>query len=548
MYLEGLESLDLMRLYQKFVFESVPTHRLDYIASRELGEGKLEFTGTHSQFRASDPQKYVDYCIKDAELVLKTNDKRKLLQLACTVAWLAKMNISDVYSPVKTWDAILCNDMKADNVYPTIVADIPESKTFLGAFVKEPKPDIYDWVLSFDVTSLYPSLIMQFNMCASSMVLPSESIHLHEKMLDGYKLELEENLFTAANSVRFDGTKKAYMAEAAKRLFTDRVKAKAKMLELQKIGDNIGASQYKTLQEAIKVTLNSLYGACGNRWFRFYDIRIAEAITASGQYAIRKIEQNLNDYMGYDCVIAMDTDSVYVNCGKDHTLDSIKVLEIELDKKIKEWCSEITQSFGCTESYIHLKRESIAKRGLWTGKKRYALDLLDVEGVSKSEIKTVGLETAKGSSAIITKKIMNEALELVMRGTDRNRIADKLDTWYDDFVKCDLVAMAEIMKVGDMAKEKGMHINARAAKALNDYYGRQVIQEDEKALIFYLNEPNIYDTNVVAVPLDADEHILKEVNRYVDYKKMYDKLVEKVVGRLADAANIPMVRELENLF
>lgn len=561
----GVESLDLLRMYEKFVFESVPTHKLEYIASFDLGDGKLSFTGTHSEFRASDPQRYVDYCIQDAVLVLRINDKRQLLQIACHIAWLARMNLSNCYSPVRTWDAILCNNMRADNVFPLVIPDPPPLEEFLGAYVKEPIPGLYDWALSFDVNSLYPTLIRQFNMCATTIDQSSYSFPtciglpvddraaVVTEQVKNFDLEIQEGFATAINTVKFATGRKAYMAEAATSLFKDRVTAQATMLELLKLGKDTEASSYKTLQEAIKVTLNSLYGACANRYFRFYDIRIAESITSTGRYIIQSLQKDLNEFLGFDAVIASDTDSLYIHLGaKANSIEDVRAIEVDIDKFLKAQCQKIARKFNCTESLINLKREAIARRGLWTAKKRYALDVLDMKGVIKNEIKTTGLEVSQGSSSVTTKRIMKEALELILRGAGDNRIADRLELWYDEFKDLPVQEIAAVKKVGDMAKwvnddgtyAKGMHTNVRAALAYNKFVGRVAIRDDDKVFMVKLIQPNPVDSEIVAIPLDAPNKVLKSIEPYIDRGAMFVLLIEATIGRLTDAAKIPIYGNL----
>lgn len=552
----GIESLDLMRMYQKFVFESLPFYTLDYVSGFELGDGKLEFTGTHSEFRASDPQRFVDYCIKDAELVLHINDKRQLIQLACTVAWLARINISDVYSPVKTWDAILCNDMRENNIFPEVKDGNMLSTEYLGAYVKETPPGLYDWVVSFDVTSLYPSLIMQYNMCASTVLdNGTTSSPFMDELLDGAILTPMAGYCIAANKVQFANNKKAYMAESVKRLFNDRVTAKAEMIRLKKLKLDSEASAFKTLQEALKVTLNSLYGACGNKYFRFYDLRIAEAITASGQYISRRLQRSVQEFLKSECCIASDTDSLYLTLGdliqrgdKESELAQVKLLEIDIDKHFQSECQKISDEFNCNKSYISLKRESIATRGIWLAKKRYALDLIDLEGVPKDEIKTTGLAPNMGSAPVATKAIISDALEILIRKNGTNRLAERVEPWYEDYKKEGLHEIGKPAKVGEMVGKmldddkvaKGCHVTVRAALMYNKYLGKQAIRSGDRVFVCDMIQPNPFKSNVTAIPIDAPKEMIELVASYVDYGTMFRKLVEEALGRMAIVAQVPL--------
>lgn len=167
--ISGVQVLDYIDLYKKFSFTTQPTYKLDYIAYYEAKISKLEYDGPINKLRGANHQRYISYNIVDVYCVQAIDIKRGFINLSISMGYYAKMNISGVMSPVKTWDAIIFNSLKVDHIV------LPESKPnirqpYTGAYVKEPVPGAYKYVLSFDVTSLYPSIIRQVNISPETIM------------------------------------------------------------------------------------------------------------------------------------------------------------------------------------------------------------------------------------------------------------------------------------------------------------------------------------------------------------------------------------------
>jgi len=182
----GTTTLDYLELYKKFTYTNQESYRLDYIAQVELGQKKLDHSefDTFKEFYTKDWKKFVDYNIIDVELVDRLEDKMKLIELAITMAYDAKANYADVSSQVRMWDTIIYNYLKKKNiVIPPIVRSDKDSK-YAGAYVKEPIPGKYDWVVSFDLNSLYPHLIMQYNISPETLLEERHPSVTVDKILD----------------------------------------------------------------------------------------------------------------------------------------------------------------------------------------------------------------------------------------------------------------------------------------------------------------------------------------------------------------------------
>ena len=287
-------------------------------------------------FYKLDYQKFIDYNIKDVELVDKLEDKLKLMELLITIAYQSKINYEDVFSPIRTWDAIIFEELKRNNIVIPNVRDNKKSTAFAGAYVKEPDVGIHDWVVSFDLNSLYPHLIMQYN------ISPETLIEGHNIKTDVNSLlsgntdtsdALQMNATLCPSGVMFNKDNKGFLPKLMQNMYDDRTKFKKQMLKIKQEKENgegdpvLQTKQISALnnkQMAAKILLNSCYGALGNQYFRYFDIRQAESITLSGQLSIRWIEERMNEYINKllqnetskNYVIASDTDSIYLSLGE----------------------------------------------------------------------------------------------------------------------------------------------------------------------------------------------------------------------------------------
>lgn len=235
--LAGISIIDYLDLYKKFTYKAQESYRLDHIANVELGQKKLDHSeyDTFREFYTKDWQKFIDYNIRDVELVDQLEDKMKLIELCFTMAYDAKVNFNDVFYQVRTWDAIIYNYLKKRNIVIPPKDRSDKSEKFAGAYVKEPIPGMYEWILSLDLTSLYPSLIMQFNISPETLLdekYPGMSV---DKLLNKEVIiENIEGKCVSANGCMYDTTKKGIFPELVEKIFNDRQYFKKEMLSAEK--------------------------------------------------------------------------------------------------------------------------------------------------------------------------------------------------------------------------------------------------------------------------------------------------------------------------
>ena len=285
--------------------------------------------------------KFISYNIIDVELVDRLEDKMKLIELALTMAYDAKVNYADVFYQVRMWDTIIYNYLKRRNIVIPPKGKTEKDAKYAGAYVKEPVPGIYDWVLSLDLNSMYPHLIMMFNLSPETLLdekCPNISVNkILNKEID---LSAYKEYAVCPNGVMYRKDIRGILPELMEKMYNDRIIFKKKMIEAKDKYEKTPTkelekeiSRCNNIQMAKKISLNSCYGSLGNCYFRYYKLENAEAITLSGQVAIRWIENKINQYLNnilktekIDYVIASDTDSVV---GDTQVYVNVKKMNIE---------------------------------------------------------------------------------------------------------------------------------------------------------------------------------------------------------------------------
>jgi DNA polymerase elongation subunit (family B) len=564
----GITQLDYLNLYKKFTYKAQESYRLDYIAEVELGSKKLDHSefDTFKDFYTKDWQKFTSYNIKDVELVDRLEDKMKLIELAITMAYDAKANYADVFSQVRMWDTIIYNYLKQRNIVIPPKEKSEKDSKYAGAYVKEPIPGLYDWIVSFDLTSLYPSLIMQFNISPETLVEDKHpSITVDKVLNQQLTFELYKDYAVCANGSMYRKDVKGFLPELMEKIFKDRSIYKKKMLAAKQQYEKTPTKELEkeiarcnNIQMARKIQLNSAYGACGNQYFRYYKLENAEAITLSGQVAIRWIENKLNQYLNkilktqeVDYVIASDTDSVYLNLGslvqkiykgREKTNEGIvsfldKICKVELEKYIESCYEELAEYLNAYEQKMYMKRECIADRGIWTAKKRYILNVWDNEGVRYEEpkLKMMGIEAVKSSTPAPCRKMIKDALKLMMNGTEDD-VIDFIEKCREDFKKLPPEQIAFPRTASDVRKYSSSSsiyafktpIHIRGALLFNHYIKEKnltkkysLISNGEKIKFIFLKKPNIIRENVIAFIQDFPKEL--GLDKYIDYDLQFEK-------------------------
>ena len=563
----GVTQLDYLDLYKRFTYTNQESYRLDYIANYELGEKKLDHNeyDTFRDFYTKDWDKFVRYNIKDVQLVDRLEDKLKLIELAITMAFDAKVNFIDIHYQVRMWDTIIYNYLKKQDIVIPPKKKTSKSQKYAGAYVKEPKPGKYDWVVNFDLNSLYPHLIMQYNISPETLKDDRHPTATVDRILqEEIDFQLHKDSAVCANGAMFRTDIRGFLPELMEKIYTERTIYKKKMLAAkQKYEDTKDPklvkdiATFNNIQMARKIQLNSAYGAIGNEYFRYYKLENAEAITLSGQVSIRWIEDRLNEYLNKllktddDYVIAVDTDSVYLNLGplvetiykgREKTSEDVisfldKVSQTKLEPYIESSYQKLASYVNAYEQKMIMKRENIADRGIWTAKKRYILNVWDSEGVRYAEpkLKMMGIEAVKSSTPAPCRQMIKDVLKLIMTKTEDDVInfIEKCRTKFQSLPPEDIsfprtVSNVKKYRSVNAIYEKGTPIHARGALLFNHYVKKNnltqkysLINNGEKIKFCYLKRPNPIQENVISFIQQFPEEL--NLDKYIDYDLQFNK-------------------------
>ena len=562
----GVAALDFFDLYRKFTYTNQERYTLDHIAFVELGERKDGNPyETFKEWYQKDYQSFIEYNIQDVEIVDKLEDKMRLIELCLTMAYDGKVNFTDVLGSVRYWDIVIYNYLRKKNIVIPQKTEHKKVEKFEGAYVKDPQVGMHKWVMSFDLNSLYPHLIMQYNISPETLVNGGTDMveGMVDKILDG-KIKNDTEYCMTPNGAFFRKDVRGFLPELMENMYNDRVKYKKLMLEAKQQYEDTNdssilkkISRYDNIQMAKKISLNSAYGAIGNNWFRYFDLLVATAITTSGQLSIRWIEKSLNIYLNkiletkhVDYVIASDTDSVYITF--DSLVNSVfkegaetskivtfldKVAKEKLEPFIDKSYQALAKTVNAYDQKMFMAREAIADKGIWTAKKRYILNVHDMEGVRYKEphLKIMGIEAVKSSTPAPCREKIKEALKIIMSG-DEKMLNTFIKEFRDEFMNLPPEDIAYPRSVNGLEKfagestlfAKGAPIHCKGAilynhlikkKKLENKY--QLIQNGDKIRFLHMRQPNIYSSSAFSFMTEVPKEL--DISNKIDYDMQYEK-------------------------
>ena len=584
--LRGIQTLDYLDLFKKFGYTYGPqeSYKLNHIAYVVLGEKKLSYDefGSLKNLYKEDFQKYIDYNIKDVQLIERLEEKMGLITLAMTVAYKGGVNYTDTFGVTSIWESIIYRKLLSNKVVPPIKIGDNFKTQFAGGYVKEPQIGLHNWVVSFDLNSLYPNLIVQYNMSPETLTGNSTYGGV-DYYMDGNKTDIDFS--TAANGSTYRKDKQGVIPTIIEDYYSERSSVKKMQLasekQYQKTKTVELEREINTLsnkQLAIKILMNSLYGALGNKYFRYFDLRLAEGVTLSGQLAIQWAEKAMNEAMNKilktdkDYIIAIDTDSLYCNFGplvsqlnpKDPVAFLDKICKEHFEPVLAKAYDQLFINMNGYKNRMEMSREAIADRGIWTAKKRYILNVHNNEGVQYAEpkLKIMGIEAIKSSTPEIVRGKFKEAFKIIISGNEK-QTQDFIQTFKNEFKSLPAESVSFPRGVTNITEwkdrkmiyKKGTPIHVRGSLLYNKYLKEyrleekyELVHNGDRIKFCYLKLPNKIRENVIAFP----EHLPKElgIDRYIDYDLQFDKTFVEPLKSILDAVgwNVEDQMTLEEFF
>lgn len=454
--LKGRVNLDYMSLYKKYEPGERASYRLAAIEEAVgLNLPKMEYPGTLHDLYYKDFAYFVRYNLRDTEILGGFEQKLAYVELANQMVHISCGLFSHVLGTLKLAEYATINHCHYNlkQVVPNFVPTAPEfDRQIEGAFVMEPNVGMHDWVGSIDISSLYPAAIRSINISpetlrgqfeekaeAAEAVAKGTSMPLLLRLEDGTTIEktgaefrewlIEQKWSTSGYGTVFDQTHKGIIPTILEDWYATRKKYQALKKDAGEAGDKEKIGYYDRLQYVYKIKLNSFYGALTNLYFRFYDIRMGESVTATGRKILRHQIAKVNDVLGEGSVLYGDTDSAYFKTYARNKKEAVATADAVAGKVNESYKLFMQEMFLCQPTFddiIQCGRELVSDRGIFVEKKRYILHLVDKEGKAVDELKVMGLDTKK---TILPKYIsdhINKFIERLLKGEDWSSVAESV--------------------------------------------------------------------------------------------------------------------------
>ena len=496
----GVSSLDYIKLYKNFTYTELPNYRLDTVAKKELGRGKVEYDGDLDTLFEQDIHKFAYYNMTDVDLIEEMDEKLQLINLARTICHKGHVPYEDVYYASKYLDGAAIVDLKrngfvAPNKQFRFIEEETAADALAGAYVMPPVPGLYKWIYDLDLTSLYPSIIMTINISPETKVTvirnwDQESLLKSEPQpvtlndgtfIQDVKQWLTDNKYSvASNGAVYRNDQRGFLPTILEKWFDERVIFKDKRDTFE-----VGSEDYKfydAMQLTQKVLLNSFYGVLGLKTFRFYDLDNAGAITAVGQSVIKFSAKVINNYYGKELgkdhfinasgdkaefAFYTDTDSTFCSSlpliehrfpgcdtnDEPFMIEQTNAIASEIQKTVNTMYNRYSEVFHNTNSHrFQIKQEYIAKSGLWIAKKRYAQWVIFKEGKPTDKMDIKGLDVVRSSFPEDFKKIMKETLWHILKGKSKLETSDIVLGFKQQIQKSDVLNVMKNSGVKEISK------------------------------------------------------------------------------------------------
>lgn len=596
--IHGINCIDYKEIYETFSREKRESYSLDYISKVELGEGKLAYNATTlAKLSSQNWDTYVDYNIKDVELLTRLETKLRFLKIMRMISYKGFCNISDTLGKVTVVTGVVsAQSLKRGMILSTFENE--DMGNYAGGFIKDIEPGLWEWIVTFDANSLYPNALITLNLSPETKVGKIVSIdddNVNLLLVNGknhtiskeqfLKFVNSEKIAISKAKILFSQKTKGIVPEYVDGLYAERVSIKTEMNEIErslihckkdslKYKENVNKKeQLDLLQFTIKILLNSIYGVFANRHGPLYDIDCASSITLTGQSVIKQagiiIDKYAKDRYGIAQSITHygDTDSAHISIKP--IIDAINLtpttpdglisselytivndINTQLNTGITEWARE---SLNSIDPRFFFKREAICSAGLYQSKKHYILHIKD-KGEDKplpcDKIKPVGVELVKSTVSSAIKGMMMDVVKSLLGSRDRLTTLNTYKRVYEDFkaLPPEEVAFRSSVKTLDKyaSQSNGFNLAKRThiavAGAINH---NQLLKELGLTGKYDAISADIRIKWVYCIPnkykirnLAFINTIPSEFNDIVpDYELMFKKIMQPAIERLFECAH-----------
>lgn len=579
----GVQRLDYMELYKKFHQNVEESYSLNYLSQKILEKTKLDYSqyGTLDKLYKQAPNIYIDYNIIDVIRVEEIDDAVRYMDVAFEIAYEALTNFSDSFTTIRNWDTMSHNFLIEQNRVIPYSSDNRKERQIAGGFVKEPILGKHKWVMSFDFKSLYPHLCMTFNISPDTYMGSFKPIFGEmsvQKILEGgleqySQVMADQDVTITGCGTVYSRKKKGFIPELMESLFEKRTlhqKEETKWEKKAAKGDKEAeklSTIYENKSTAIKLLLNSGYGAFSNEWYRLFHDNIAESFTLSGQLAIKFVSSWVNTRLNkaletqdVDYIVAIDTDSFYLKLdevverfgGDKDPVDFLEDFSDTIQTWIREALEELYRMTNAFQKKLFMGLEAIGP-AIWLAKKRYVMSLPSFKRIryDPPKIKVMGIEAVRSTTPQIAREWIKDGIPMVINGSTEE-IKKFIDDKWETFASHPFEDIAMPKGTNDLEKYSNREsiysaktpIHVRGALLFNDYVKKNgwesdvdLIKSGDKIKVMYLKMPNPIMENVISIPENMPSQF-KIFEQYADYNKQFDKVFYDAFKRLTDAAGI----------
>lgn len=594
--------IDYMQMVKKFDANERSSYSLEAVALEELDDmEKLNFNKSLYRLYHEDFDKFIEYNIQDTAILKGLESGFKYMDLALQFSHMVTNHMQSVLGTVSTSDTAILNFCKFETpqrlCLPDANKDIEDQgKKFAGAFVLDPQIGLHEMIGSVDIKSLYPSAMRAVNISPDTIIGQFfENEHAYESIVNKTNDELtilyenemdetmtgkewfnyirEQNWLISAHGTVFDQRSEGIIPAILSSWFNSRI-------EMQKLKDEYKdklntveegsnehkeykkkAAYYDNIQYLKKIQLNSMYGVFGNKFFRFFDIRLAESTTKTGKailmHMAKKVAEIMDGEYTYpsESVLYGDTDSIYFSTQTE-TTENAKIVADTLNKIInKSYPKFLKDHFNCAEGrekFVVAEREVISDRGIFVKKKHYLLHLVDKDGREVDEMKVMGLQIKKTSIPKFIRVKITDFFERFLKGEDWKQIKKDIVKFKQELKEMDIIDLGKPTGVNKVEKytedfNNGETVSVGHVKAsilyntcLNKYGDGESmnIRSGMKIRVYnFYSQKKFGKFTCIAIPTDLDllPDWFEYFKPYIDADKQISILVDRPIKNILDA-------------